>query len=154
MNLFSQLMIPHIRGNWSNPPRRRRHLMKTLVGWHHCFDAISEMMLFVDVSVRLPLLPILTPSYLLHPLTNSLVYQDLPSTNLLSAIPNAVLLWRLQSIREIVFSGFQLELYAPEERTLAYWYLARLFELELECCEKLEEGMSRRTCLLSFVCGL
>ncbi|KAJ3569987.1 hypothetical protein NP233_g4697 [Leucocoprinus birnbaumii] len=111
-----KLMIPHIRGSWSNPPRRRRHLMKALVGWHHLYDAISEMVLYVDFS-------------------------DLPPDNIISALPNAVLLWRLSAIREIVFSGFQLELYAPEERTLAYWYLTQVFELELRCYETLLPGM-------------
>ncbi|KAF5349588.1 hypothetical protein D9756_008923 [Leucocoprinus leucothites] len=115
-----KLMLPHIRGNWSNPPRRRRHLMKTLVRWHHLYDAISEMVLYIDTS-------------------------DLPPNNIISAIPHAILLWRLSAIREIVFSGFQLELYGPEERTLAYWYLVQVFELELECYDALLPGMPQNT---------
>lgn len=58
-------------------------------------------------------------------------------SNLLSGVPRAILLWRLSAIQEIVFSGFQLQLYAPEERNLAYWYLTQLFELELECYDAL-----------------
>ncbi|KXN91924.1 N-alpha-acetyltransferase, 35 NatC auxiliary subunit [Leucoagaricus sp. SymC.cos] len=115
-----KLMIPHIRGNWTNPPRRRRHLMKALVGWHHLYDAVLEMMSYVDVS-------------------------DLPPENIISAVSKAILLWRLHSIREIVFSGFRLELYAPEERTLAYWYLTQLFELELECYETFLPSIPQNT---------
>ncbi|KAL9714643.1 N-alpha-acetyltransferase, non-catalitic subunit [Leucoagaricus gongylophorus] len=107
-----KLMITHIRGSWSNPPRRRRQLMKILVGWHHIYDALLEMMSHVDLS-------------------------DLAESSLLSGVPRAILLWRLSAIQEIVFSGFQLQLYAPEERNLAYWYLTQLFELELECYDAL-----------------
>lgn len=28
--------------------------MKTLLGWHHLYDVMSEMIRYVDVSVRLP----------------------------------------------------------------------------------------------------
>lgn len=52
-----------------------------------------------------------------------------------------MLLWRLSSIREIVLSGFQLEFYSPEEKTFAYWYLTRVFEMELECFENLLAAM-------------
>ncbi|KAF7777691.1 hypothetical protein Agabi119p4_3763 [Agaricus bisporus var. burnettii] len=111
-----KLAISDVKGNWSNQPRRRRQLMKSLIGWHRIYDVLTEMLFDVNVS-------------------------DLPNNHILLFIPKTVLLWRLSSIREIVLSGFQLEFYSPEEKTFAYWYLTRVFEMELECFENLLAAM-------------
>jgi len=44
-------------------------------------------------------------------------------------------MWRLTAAENIILSGFQLELYAPHERTFAYWYLAQVIETHLGCIE-------------------
>ena len=44
-------------------------------------------------------------------------------------------MWRLTAAENILFSGFQLELYAPHERTFAYWYLTQAIETHLGCIE-------------------
>ena len=40
-------------------------------------------------------------------------------------------------MREIVLSGFQLELYAKEEKAFAYWYTACILELHMNCLHAL-----------------
>ena len=45
------------------------------------------------------------------------------------------LLWRLSVIQEVVFSGFQLDLYSPEEIPFAYWYATQVIEARLECLD-------------------
>jgi hypothetical protein len=50
-------------------------------------------------------------------------------------MPKVALLWRLSSIREIVFSGFQLDLLSAEERPTAYWYAAEVLDAHLSCLD-------------------
>lgn len=52
-------------------------------------------------------------------------------------LPHVILLFRLEAMREITLSGFQLELYAPAERPHAYWYAAKIIEAQLECYDEL-----------------
>lgn len=47
------------------------------------------------------------------------------------------LLWRLSAIREIIFSGFQLELYTADEKSFAYWYAAQVLDAHLSCLDDL-----------------
>lgn len=56
---------------------------------------------------------------------------------LLNQLPSVALLWRLSIIREVVLSGFQLELYAEEEKSFAYWYAAQVMEAHLQCLDSL-----------------
>ncbi len=37
-----QLIVPHVRSCWYNPPRRRRHLMKEVLQWHILFDMMQQ----------------------------------------------------------------------------------------------------------------
>ena len=61
----------------------------------------------------------------------------MPHGQLLAQLPNVALLWRLSIVREVVLSGFQLELYAQEERSFAYWYAAQVMEAHLQCLDSL-----------------
>ncbi|KAK2460682.1 hypothetical protein APHAL10511_007152 [Amanita phalloides] len=106
------LLSPHIRNHWANGPRRRRYLMKSLVAWHRLCD------LLLDV-------------------TSSLKPEDKPKDDILRFLPTTALLWRLSVVQEVVFSGFQLELYSPEEIPFAYWYAAQVIEVRLECLDHL-----------------
>ncbi|KAI8974244.1 Mak10-domain-containing protein [Trametes punicea] len=105
-----QLMIPHVKSHWYNPPRRRRHLMKEVLQWHILYDVLLKY-----VEQHKPL--------------------DEPTAKVLKAIPQAAQLWRLSASREVLLSGFQQELYAPEEKPIAYWYLARVLDVHLGCIE-------------------
>ncbi|CDO71912.1 hypothetical protein BN946_scf184940.g59 [Trametes cinnabarina] len=109
---ISKLMVPRVRSNWFNPPRRRRHLMKDVLQWHMLYD-----MLLKDVEQ--------------HRSSDDL------TARILKAIPEAAQLWRLSACREVILSGFQQELYAPEERPIAYWYLTRVLDVHLACIEDL-----------------
>ncbi|KAI0355145.1 Mak10-domain-containing protein [Trametes cingulata] len=117
---ITKVMVPHIRSNWLNPPRRRRHLMKEVVQWHQLYDVLLK-----DVQDHRP--------------------PDASTARILSAIPQAAQLWRLSASREIIFSGFQQELYAPEEKPIAYWYLARLLDVHIGCIEDLLPAIPRDT---------
>ncbi len=44
-------------------------------------------------------------------------------------MPLAILHWRVRNIRTIMTSGFELDLYATDEKPFAYWYLAQLFAI-------------------------
>ncbi|KAI0657175.1 Mak10-domain-containing protein [Cubamyces menziesii] len=107
-----KIMIPHVRSNWFNPPRRRRHLMKDVLQWHQLYD-----MLLKDIEHYQP--------------------PDERTAQILRAIPQAAQLRRLSTSREIILSGFQQELYAPEEKPIAYWYLTRILDVHIGCIEDL-----------------
>lgn len=47
------------------------------------------------------------------------------------------LLWRLSIVREVILSGFQLELYGPEEKSFAYWYAVEVIDAHLSCLDNL-----------------
>jgi len=52
-------------------------------------------------------------------------------------LPRVALVWRLSAIREMIFSGFQLELFSLEERPFAYWYAANVLDEHLSCLDDL-----------------
>lgn len=52
----------------------------------------------------------------------------------------AVVIWRLASIREVILSGFQLELYHTMERPFAYWFAARVIDVHLKYLDTLLSG--------------
>ena len=47
------------------------------------------------------------------------------------------LLWRLSVVREVILSGFQLELYGREEKSFAYWYAVEVIDAHLSCLDNL-----------------
>ncbi|KAI0738031.1 Mak10 subunit, NatC N-terminal acetyltransferase-domain-containing protein [Daedaleopsis nitida] len=109
---ITKLMVPHVRSNWYNPPRRRRHLMKEFLQWHMLYDVILK-----DVEQHKP--------------------PDADTAALLAAVPRTAQLWRVSASRDIILSGFEQELYAPEEKPIAYWYLSFVLEQQLGIIEDL-----------------
>ncbi|PPQ78350.1 hypothetical protein CVT25_011633 [Psilocybe cyanescens] len=107
-----KLITPRIRALWNNPPRKRRHFMKALIEWHALYDTLLQIRDNIDL-------------------------EGLPRGHLLNHLPDIALLWRLSDIREIVLSGFQMDLYAKEERAFAYWYAARVIDTHLSCLDDL-----------------
>ncbi|KAJ8508180.1 hypothetical protein ONZ45_g9535 [Pleurotus djamor] len=67
-------------------------------------------------------------------IVNSVANHDLTTWEM----PVAVLTCRLNCIREVVSSGFQLELYNPEERAFAYLYIVQLIEVHLSSLDSLD----------------
>jgi hypothetical protein len=57
-------------------------------------------------------------------------------------------------LREVIFSGFQLELYTAEERVFAYWYATQVIESHLSCIDNImtatPQGKSSRTIFFDF----
>lgn len=47
-------------------------------------------------------------------------------------------------MREVVLSGFQLELYTGEERAFSYWYAAQIVESHLECLDEMVAAVPKR----------
>ncbi|KJA19072.1 hypothetical protein HYPSUDRAFT_144144 [Hypholoma sublateritium FD-334 SS-4] len=107
-----KLITPHFRALWYNPPRRRRHFMKAVVTWHGLYDILLQIKDNTDLT-------------------------DLPHNHPLHQLPSAALLWRLAIVRDIVLSGVQLELYAPGERSFAYWYAAQVIDAHLEILDNM-----------------
>lgn len=74
-------------------------------------------------------------------MTNESV-QALPRCDILIYLPDVALLWRFSIIREIVLSGFQLELYLGQEIPFAYWYSTKVIEAHLECLDNISSTVS------------
>ncbi|KAL1746476.1 Mak10 subunit, NatC N-terminal acetyltransferase-domain-containing protein [Schizophyllum fasciatum] len=113
----------HIKAQWANPPRRRRYLSRSVVEWHALYDTLEEV-----VSRLLPSLPDPSPVRHLH---------------------KAPLLWILRVQHEIVVDGQQLDLYAPTERSFAFWYAAKIASALVRCIDGLvsilpEDSQARR----------
>ena len=49
-----------------------------------------------------------------------------------------MLLWRLFIIREVLLSGFQLELYVEDEKSIVYWELSQVAHEHLSTLNVLE----------------
>ncbi|KAJ7184549.1 Mak10 subunit, NatC N-terminal acetyltransferase-domain-containing protein [Mycena filopes] len=103
-----KLMTEYIRALWYNPSRRRRFFMKSLVDLHIYYTRLVAMVSGMP---------------------------NLPSTNVMRHIPACALVWRLSVIREVVLSGFQLELYTSEEKPFAYWYASQVIDAHLACLD-------------------
>ncbi|KAF7298377.1 hypothetical protein MKEN_01362300 [Mycena kentingensis (nom. inval.)] len=113
-----KLITEYIRALWYNPPRKRRFMMKLLVDLHTYYARM------VAIQVTMP---------------------QLPATEIMAHLPGCVLFWRLSVIRDLVFSGFQLELYAAEERAFAYWYLSQVIDTHLACLDDLLLALEPRS---------
>ncbi|EMD34296.1 hypothetical protein CERSUDRAFT_140689 [Gelatoporia subvermispora B] len=108
--LIVKLMHNQLRSLWYNPPRRRRYLAKAAFEWHVLHD---EM------------IGILSETTAGNP----------TETGIIPHIELAPLMWRLVCAREIILSGFQQELYSQDERPIAYWYLAHVLDVHLQCLD-------------------
>ncbi|KAJ7215317.1 Mak10 subunit, NatC N-terminal acetyltransferase-domain-containing protein [Mycena haematopus] len=71
----------------------------------------------------------------LHIYYTRLTEINLPSSNVMKHLPTCALVWRLSVIREVVLSGFQLELYTSEEKAFAYWYASQVIDAHLVCLD-------------------
>ncbi|KIY68793.1 hypothetical protein CYLTODRAFT_373907 [Cylindrobasidium torrendii FP15055 ss-10] len=111
--LMSKTVIPTILAAWDNGPRRRRILANLASEWHALYD------LFLRIASNT------------HPSTAA-------DIRIMTKLPKAVLIWRMNILQEIVLSGFQLELYAANERPFAYWYTAQLVEQQLLAIDTVE----------------
>ncbi|KZP13825.1 hypothetical protein FIBSPDRAFT_921556 [Athelia psychrophila] len=118
--LTRKLVVGHLEALYQNPPRRRRSLTKTLVDWHKLYDM------------------------LIH-LTDNLATVDGMPDLVLVHVPDAALLWRLTALREIILFGFQLDLYALEERAFAYWYAVQVIEAHVSCLDNWIPAVSRES---------
>ena len=49
-----------------------------------------------------------------------------------------MLLWRLSIVREVLLSGFQLELYVEDEKSFVYWELGQVVHEHLSTLDALE----------------
>ena len=47
------------------------------------------------------------------------------------AVLNVIMIWRLRIIVEVIFAGFQLDLYVADELPFAYWYASHVIESQL-----------------------
>jgi hypothetical protein len=82
------------------------------------------------------------------------ITQGLPQDDILRRLPDVALFWRLSIVREIVLSGFQLELYLGEEKTFAYWYAVQIIDEHLKCLDNMMSSVVDGLYHLHFIYGL
>lgn len=64
--------------------------------------------------------------------------QDTEHQAVATAIPYVLLLRQLQTALDIIFSGFQQDLYAHDERPVAYWQIVQIVEMYLDIVEEVK----------------
>ncbi|KAH9939576.1 Mak10-domain-containing protein [Amylocystis lapponica] len=109
---LTKLTIYHAKSYWANPSRRRRYLMHSILEWQQAYDTLYKIALRVAPP-------------------------DQECSDIVVSIPKAALFWRLVATREVILSGFHQDLYAPDERSIAYWHLAQVLEEHLKCIDEL-----------------
>ncbi|KAI0046941.1 Mak10-domain-containing protein [Auriscalpium vulgare] len=112
-----RILIAYNKSSWFNPPRRRRYLSRSLLEWHVLYDSATQLIEKLQIT-------------------------DESELSLVRAVPRAVLLWRLSTLRELVLAGFSLELYVPDERPMAYWYAAQVVRRHLSVLQEVEAAPS------------
>ncbi|CCM04573.1 uncharacterized protein FIBRA_06754 [Fibroporia radiculosa] len=109
-----KLLVAQIRCHWHNPPRRRRHLAKSVLQWHEIHDLFLQ----------------------LHSYCAPTSSSDRKVTD---CLPKIALMRRLSAAREVILSGFQQDLYGPEEIPIAYWFATRVLEEHLVCIDEISD---------------
>lgn len=110
---ITQLVVGRIKSHWYNPSRRRRYCMKSLFDWHELYALLTD--------VQKHLAPVQS------------------GIDVVGRLRPVVLMYRFETIREVILSGFQLALYSANERPFAYWYLAQVLEQHLACFDEIIE---------------
>ncbi|KAI6098028.1 Mak10 subunit, NatC N-terminal acetyltransferase-domain-containing protein [Pisolithus croceorrhizus] len=83
---ITELLVGRTKSHWYNPPRRRRYCMKSLFDWHKLYATLT------DVQKHL------------SPVQSGM--------DVVTRLRSVVLMRRLETISDIVLSGFQLSLYS------------------------------------------
>jgi N-alpha-acetyltransferase 35, NatC auxiliary subunit len=104
--------------------------MKSLLDWHALYDDFVNITSQFSIHVSSAFLAVCHR----YPLAG---FQDTLGLSILYHIPNAALVWRLAIVREVIFSGFQLDLYSADEKPFAYWYAAQVIEAHLTCLDEM-----------------
>ncbi|CAL1703300.1 unnamed protein product [Somion occarium] len=101
-----KMVIRYVKAFWFNPPRRRRCLMKLQLDYSSLHRALKLM-------------------------TSKTIFEDPGDQAIAKAIPLVPTFYQLRIALDIILSGFQQELYAQDERPIAYYYAAQVLELYL-----------------------
>ncbi|KAI6106207.1 hypothetical protein EV401DRAFT_2060474 [Pisolithus croceorrhizus] len=118
---ITELLVGRIKSHWYNPPRRRRYCMKSLFDWHELYATLTD--------VQKHLAPV-------------------SGTDVVTRLRSVVLMRRLETISDIVLSGFQLSLYSH------IGTLARVLEQHLTCLDEIIEVLpsKQRICDVAIQC--
>jgi len=114
------MLLSHIQSAWYNPPRRRRFLARSLLGWQELYDTTSAI-------------------------SKSGKPMNEKDRSFLGALTNVMLLWRLSIMREVLLSGFRLELYVDDEKSFVYWELSQVIHEHLATFNALEPVIPKDT---------
>ncbi|KAI0263774.1 Mak10 subunit, NatC N-terminal acetyltransferase-domain-containing protein [Gloeopeniophorella convolvens] len=128
---LSRMLLINVQSSWYNPPRRRRFLSRSLLEWQDLYNTTVAM------------------AEKAQPTTDE-------DRSLIDAMCEAVLVWRLSTIRELLLSGFQLELYLKDELSFVYWYLSQVTQEHLSILSILDSIVPRDAGMrteLSFTCS-
>ncbi|KAK7688903.1 hypothetical protein QCA50_007594 [Cerrena zonata] len=108
-----KLVLQDVRSYWFNPPRRRRYLMNSLLDHLIVFDLLQQ-------------------------LTRRCPFEDPEQQAIANAIPYVLLLRQLRTVLDIIFSGFHQDLYAHDERPIAYWHVVQVIEIYVDIVEEVK----------------
>ncbi|CAE6429463.1 unnamed protein product [Rhizoctonia solani] len=118
-----RLLLQHTLCLCHNRPRTRRKMSKSLADWHELWENA------IDMAV--------------------LVRED-PALRRLRRLPLGVLHVKLDNVIDLMFAGFETQLYGEPEWPLLYWHLARVLTQQVQTLETLlrllqedEEVLSR-----------
>ncbi|KAF8589714.1 hypothetical protein K439DRAFT_1628492 [Ramaria rubella] len=113
----AKLLVDYFTSFYHNRPRQRRRLASSLLNWHLALEHAS------DIVTKLSSIT--------------------SSESTLSRVPLIIRHTRLSIITEVIFSGFELELYARHEWVMVYWYLGRILSTQIAVLDDLYVSLLR-----------
>ncbi|KAG8753041.1 hypothetical protein FRC12_011688 [Ceratobasidium sp. 428] len=111
-------IMQHLMSLCYNRPRMRRSMSKTLASWHQIWEDT------IDVAVA--------------------VRED-ESLKDLKRLPLGIRHLRLSNVVDLIFAGFETNLYAQAEWPLMYWHLTRVLGLQVQTMELLSRLLREDT---------
>ncbi|KAG8688818.1 hypothetical protein FRC09_012718, partial [Ceratobasidium sp. 395] len=111
-------IMQHLISLCYNRPRMRRSMSKTLASWHQIWEDT------IDVAVA--------------------VRED-ESLKDLKRLPLGIRHLRLSNVVDLIFAGFETNLYAQAEWPLMYWHLTRILGLQVQTMELLSRLLREDT---------
>jgi hypothetical protein len=97
--------------------------MHSLLDWHILYHKLTELnKLVIDVQ------NLVSAAFVFSSKRTFFLLEWKQGWPVVCQAPQIALSWRLTIIREVMLSGFDLELYDPEERPFVLWYLSHVLE--------------------------
>jgi hypothetical protein len=103
--------------------------MKAVQTWHSLYDYSKRILDDTWTNVRESVLPrYIQSNIFVSP-------QKIPASDVIHQFPTTFLIYELSTVKDILLSGLQLELYSVHEKVFVYWYLSKVIEKHLHCLD-------------------